>query len=711
MFDETAYVVGEFKTTLQKLQVKKIAIYGIGLKTKAILNQVKSDKITGLLDAAHEGEERWGFPILSLQEAEKMGVEGIIVIADPANFKEIYRRIRDFTQEKQIQVYDYSGNRLSDMNQDYLSSHPYFEVNSDQVRNIIDDYDIISFDIFDTIIMRKVLFPSDVFEIMEKKIDKKQYPLSFFIERTAAETSLLKAGKVPNIYEIYEVIKKHTGMDEDTISYFIELELNVEKKVLTQRKDMVAVFDYAVKNGKRVYLISDMYLPKEMITGILSDLGISGYQDIFVSCDYRTGKEQGLFDIFKTQVNADKYLHIGDNEYADVLAAQKHGIDAFRILSSKQMLGISAFKHLLTYVDSIINRIIIGLFISDVFNSPFSLYHSNGRPPINSDNSVGYSFVGPLSTCFINWMVQKVRQDKCNYIIFSARDGYLFHQLYQLMKEFQKPEDLPPSCYMLISRKVGYQSDLDEEDLKEISNRRYLGTWEELLKDRFDLTEDQIFTSEESGAKSLLEYILIHQKEIKEASDEIRKGLKAYIKNLGLNDYHKIAFMDFVSAGTSQCGLSSVIDSELLGYYFIRTFKGNKKKESLKIESLYKEEGTYHKRYHLKSYYIFLETIYTSLNPSLKGYDGMGNPLFYADKRTEEEKTFVINVQKGITEYFKDYMNIARDLETETKDLELCDSILGCLSRETCQLPDTFLQKLSLYDDYEKRFLPISNII
>ena len=42
--------------------------------------------------------------------------------------------------------------------------------NTDELLQIVDEYDAVSFDIFDTLIMRKTLLPEDVFAIAEQKL-------------------------------------------------------------------------------------------------------------------------------------------------------------------------------------------------------------------------------------------------------------------------------------------------------------------------------------------------------------------------------------------------------------------------------------------------------------------------------------------------------------------------------------------------------------
>ena len=53
----------------------------------------------------------------------------------------------------------------------------------------IEEHDIISFDIFDTLVMRKVYVNKDVFRILAQRLDPK-WDIDFFTARTQAESEL-----------------------------------------------------------------------------------------------------------------------------------------------------------------------------------------------------------------------------------------------------------------------------------------------------------------------------------------------------------------------------------------------------------------------------------------------------------------------------------------------------------------------------------------
>ena len=122
---------------------------------------------------------------------------------------------------------------------------------------------------------------------------------------------------------IYEHLALYYSWTEEEKNTALCQELECEKRVLVQREEMVQVMNYAIKQRKKVSLISDMYIPEKILGKLLTELGITGYENLYVSCDYGKGKGSGLFDVYKNDVAATSYLHIGDNYEADCISAKK----------------------------------------------------------------------------------------------------------------------------------------------------------------------------------------------------------------------------------------------------------------------------------------------------------------------------------------------------------------------------------------------------
>ena len=72
-----------------------------------------------------------------------------------------------------------------------------------------------------------------------------------------------------------------------------------------------------------------MYLPLEIITSILVNNQINGYEKIYLSSEMGMTKHAGtLYNYVLTENNikASQILHIGDNKNSDILQARKKGI-------------------------------------------------------------------------------------------------------------------------------------------------------------------------------------------------------------------------------------------------------------------------------------------------------------------------------------------------------------------------------------------------
>ena len=160
--------------------------------------------------------------------------------------------------------------------------------------------------------MRKVLRPEDVFELIERKLQKQGRAIRNFKKKRIAAQEALGFSN-PNIYDIYGKFQKKYKISDEQVQECIRLEIQIENEVLVPRTDMVDIFKKCVASGKKVSLITDMYLPACVLEDILDKNGIVGYQELFVSCDAKQLKLQGLFELYKEKVQDEKYLHIGDH--------------------------------------------------------------------------------------------------------------------------------------------------------------------------------------------------------------------------------------------------------------------------------------------------------------------------------------------------------------------------------------------------------------
>ena len=200
----------------------------------------------------------------------------------------------------------------------------------------------ISFDIFDTLIMRPFFEPSDIFLMLDpyfRKISGNETGINFSkIRKTSeqiAREDLYKNDKQYyqeiTIDEIYETIHEKYRISKDILEKMKQKEIEYELKFCRQRKTGYELYQMALEMGKKVICISDMYLDKETIEKILKNNKYDHIETIFLSSEYRVTKSKG--DLYKLaytklEISPKKILHIGDNFYPDVEMARKQGLNA-----------------------------------------------------------------------------------------------------------------------------------------------------------------------------------------------------------------------------------------------------------------------------------------------------------------------------------------------------------------------------------------------
>lgn len=111
-------------------------------------------------------------------------------------------------------------------------------------------YDVISFDIFDTLILRPFAKPTDLFMVVGNKLKI----IDFMRRRIEAEKAardeavVLKGNSEVTIYEIYEKVSRKTGID---VQQGVEAELETELEFCFANPYMKRVYDLISDQGKK----------------------------------------------------------------------------------------------------------------------------------------------------------------------------------------------------------------------------------------------------------------------------------------------------------------------------------------------------------------------------------------------------------------------------------------------------------------------------
>jgi len=701
MVDEADFVECTFRKHFRKNE--RYVIYGLGKSTKVILERCPDYNFVGLMDRNRTGENEWGLPILSIDEVNELGVKKILIIATSANVPIIYRRISDKCYQHGINVYDINGNRIEKKKE--YSLDPFYEMCREEVlKRNIDRADVISFDIFDTLLVRDVLYPTDLFEIVEYRSKDILPDEGYEFTKTRIESERFLYGKgQATIYEIYDEIQKRTGISDEIKKKLLEREIESEREYLHPRSKMKDIVEYALAEGKKVCCTSDMYLPDEILSELLGDFGFRGIDKIFVSCTENVSKNGGLFEIVKKWYKGNTVLHIGDNYDADIRCAHKSGIsDTFQVSSVYKMTDDSAAHEILVYDSFLTDRIEIGYLSSTMFNDPFLFSASKGKCVIKDNYCLGYYFIEPILSAFVEWLIAKCRNDNIDILLLGSRDGYILEKILEARQMYGDSD---------ISHKYFYASRFactlagmcDEEDVRYAFSLAFDGDPEEMLKKRFLLAEDEIRVKEDQEEKE--DYLESYIPIILEKAKYYRGRYQNYLRTLDLKG-KKIGFFDFVSSGTCQLWLENILpEASWNGYYFIRNL--DKYKERLKIYSYFNPSYVYERQSKLFTNYIFMENIMTSYEPTLNGFSDEGTPKFEIESRSEGQLASVREVHRGILEAYKDRLKAGRGAPTK----ELADEILNLLNDPYSIMLADFFNDNHLEDEFCNRSFNLETMI
>ena len=693
---ENQLVVNKFTKGFRDKEIKRIVVYGLSKNSELILNSAFDFECLGLMDGFIDSGEFFGYPILSQNQVAILHPDAIVIIARKNSTRIIAKRIEDFCRNEGISLYDMEGNDLLLGPDRLMCNHPYFKKTADNMLAAIDEYDIVSFDIFDTLIMRRTLYPKDVFSLVEMRTSVQDFSKC----RENAERKFYQSGKQPKLSDIYRMLQNDMQLSDELCQHLLEDELSVEQEVTVPRKQMVQAFQHALQAGKQVWLISDMYLPSDFIKKLCGSCGIDGYDRLIVSCEYGMGKTQGLFEKLKLEVKDESWLHIGDSKEADHDAALAAGVDVFPIYSALDMACISSWQSIVDLPHSFAERFLLGSLLSHVFNSPFDLAETDGRPVINSAEEFGEIIFGPVLTALFYWIKEKVK-DHYDVMLWGARDGYLLDKMHRMYQKQYPNEKLPRAIYYYTSRMAamaGYPT--SREDIKYMAGIGFAGTAQELLIQRFHLSENEILPLVPGELTE--DYVLRHEKVILARAKEMCNNALKYWASLEINASERIAFFDLFSSGTCHLCTQKMLGQSIDGFYLIHVKEDYEAKDKLTCCSFIEEDYLSQLSSYISSNYEPIETVAMSFEPSLMMFESEGNTVFGKEKRTSDALCDLQVLHKGVLDYFYKFVGIwgTHPLSLRT---EFVDVLYGLIRMQYTNIQSKRLSEQIVRDDFTNR--------
>lgn len=677
---------------------KNIYIYGLSTETERVLAEWNGKyNVIGLLDGFKTSGTQFGYPIVDINNVVQEENVIIIVVARPGSCKVIAKRIGDLCRENNVDLFDIRGKDLladTRVVYDFTAAQGYTR---QDLLSAIENVKVVSFDLFDTLAIRNISSFESVLKLVDARFREQGVNIPDFVTKRLKAEKMLSFNNAPRLVEIYSKVLK----DSDGVSFsaneLASIEFEVDKNLIEARRDVVDLLNNLVKQNKQVYITSDSYYAKEQLSQILKRIDVASVTDVLVSCEYGTSKTGTLFEKLKDVSGEVDILHVGDDIVADIESAKRHGINAFQIYSAAELLELVGGLKLSENEHSLSDQIKVGMFVANLFNSPFQFEDDEKRIHAEDAKDVGYLFCAPMIMDFTKWFEEESKEAGNTNRWLCARDGYLLKRLYEFMYPSQKAE------YFYTSRISAIRAGVESiADIEYVDGMKFSGECEENLKVRFGISADVLDTADiDEGQEGLLKYsnaILDNSKRKKE------NNLK-YIDKLDVQ-YGRISFFDFVAKGTNQMYIQRLTQNPIKGLYFLQLEPEFMKDKNLDIKPFYTEIERDSSAI-FDNYYI-LETLLTSPEASVDEFDNEGNPVFAKETRTDKDIACLMRAQDGIIEYVKKYISICPVSESSIN--KKLDEIFLTLVHNV-EIRDKDFLSLTVEDPFFNRMTDITDVL
>ena len=377
--------------------------------------------------------------------------------------------IRKFRGPKQLRMVVRSSQRLREF-----------------ILNNLERFDLISFDVFDTLLERRLEPPDLVKEqsaaflskylqslgvqLNRDEIVARRNTIENRLRRLAVEQGFDAECSLAELAE--KLVADCAGatisacLETQIAAEFVRHELESERQTLSPHPEMAALFAELLRNNKRVILSSDMCLAADQIRSLLSANGLPvGDVPLYVSGDLKVCKGTGRLYrhwIESEGVDPGRAIHIGDNAECDFVAALSVGLSAIHFAppaSQTRKQRLLKLHHRAAGND----------FSKGKYS--LALCEQVGSHPLQNDFFFRYGsqFLGPVFAVTMHRLVEQVREYGIQQLLFAAREGFIFKKIYEQFAQGMLPhERRPDTVYAYFSRHSTALASVQRLSLREV---------------------------------------------------------------------------------------------------------------------------------------------------------------------------------------------------------------------------------------------------
>jgi len=332
--------------------------------------------------------------------------------------------------------------------------------------SLIDRVDVVSFDVFDTLLVRRLADPDLVKIPVARYIAGRAHTLGIelnWLEIARLRDEIERQQRAHNgqhfpdheaCYDDFmpETLQRVFGqrLPDGFFEQVADYEVRLENAVLVPRARLVAWIESLHARGKRLLLISDIYLPAKYIVRMVADKGLDHYfEGVVSSADSFNAKASGTaYPLVEERygLSRDRWLHVGDNPVSDGARPLELGIHALVIDDPRERhrkAVVNRYNHYSTRSNFWKGRNLQQLML-----------------PLEAENIErellyvqGYNQFGLMFGYFMQRLAERCRELGLKRLYFCSREGWLLQQCWERFTPWYFPHgDMPEARYLYVSR-------------------------------------------------------------------------------------------------------------------------------------------------------------------------------------------------------------------------------------------------------------------
>lgn len=549
----------------------------------------------------------------------------------------------------------------------------------------------VSFDIFNTLLLRYVQKPEDVFEEAGRRMElppgitAEDYRyIRLQTQKVVQKTKKQKTGNAE--VSIMEIAKQLPGWIDSEEA--VRAEIEAEKELDFENPEMIDFLAWLEKREYEIIYVSDMYLSAKQVEVILAEARMPIHR-IFVSNEFEADKKSGqLFRkvMCALEKSKEQMIHIGDSLEADILGAEK--------------CGIKAFFYGAPYADAVsgiaMEEFVLGRAWSDknILRHIAAAFSGTEDEEMSRWSALGAQIVGPLLAYFMDWIAEQTKQKKIDMILFLMREGSFFQRAWRIYCSYYDihTEDklvfvsrqalLLPMMEQFEEKELLTVLEAPQISLGEVFRILGIHSWEEEFDPCLEVQRkdfEKIEIKGETLYKKVKDFLLSDQSKvfIRAKIREEKKKAQAYFQSLGLKG--RIATVDIGYQGTIQKRLEKVVsaENEIQWHHFLLLCNGIRRLDELDRNNITGALGTYcGEDSNLMSVVDrnnrSLELLFLEGCGSTTGYSwekGKAVPVLEQLHWPEKQKRQIASCQQGALNYLQLYLTSRKRRKWSRKEL------------------------------------------